>query len=137
MTIQELQDKLQGKPVEGYLWLSDAEKPHVYHGKPINFHVEENSNPFIVEGMLNAENTSYLIRYVDGKYYITETAVKADKDAEDKTFITSFNPALTLKIRQYWREKKDEFCQNMPVLQPAEWAFLGIEETNNTKEETK
>ena len=52
--------------------MSDATHPVVYNpARPIDITLDENDNPFVIEGELYdaSKGESITIRYADGKYY--------------------------------------------------------------------
>lgn len=56
-------------------------------------------------------------------------------EEEDKIsmryYIASFDKAPgRLVFKQYWKEIEDEFCENMKILCPAEFVFVGFEKKN-------
>lgn len=132
---------------EGYLWYSDKKSPEVFRGdKEICFELDDRKNPFVIEGNLwdREKRISIMIKYVDGRYIVRHTNVspkeingisELDLDYFDenaiatshKTFIAHRIGGVSgLKFLQYWRAEKDEFCEGMNVLQPAELVFIGF-----------
>ncbi|MDR3057356.1 MAG: TIGR04423 family type III CRISPR-associated protein, partial [Prevotella sp.] len=61
------------EPCEGYIWKSNSPNPVVYYNEPVTIELDENINPFIVEGYLYVKDKlSYTIKYVDGKYFVAK-----------------------------------------------------------------
>jgi len=120
---------------EGYLWLSNETKPHVYQNEPLEKVMLESVNPFIIEGNLLDKNNrkSYSIRFIDGNYIVNEFDLKElnEKYSEDsisKEYIPNRFPEKINKLyfREYWIPKKDEQCKGMEVLKPAMEVFTGF-----------
>jgi len=144
---------------EGYLWMSDSKSPTALKAiklRSLNLNksepeksvifddISDLSNPFIVEGQLycEAENKSYSIKYVDGKHHVIEYDLNNlpedwifDKVKDKREFISNRMKAKILKFRQYWKPEVDEFCEDMKVLQPAAFVFVGFEYESKIKEE--
>jgi CRISPR type III-associated protein (TIGR04423 family) len=123
---------------EGYLWLSDSKEPIVFDGKsPMNKNKKfaeinpfPSLNPFVIEGFLFlcANKESYSIKYVDGKYLVNRFIVTNDEKENSKAYLAHRMPEVDkLKFSQRWKSVKDEYCEGMEVLQPAEWIFTGLE----------
>jgi CRISPR type III-associated protein (TIGR04423 family) len=120
---------------QGYLWLSDSEKPVVFDGKSaMNKHDKfseisflSDSNPFIIEGFLYENNQSYSIKYADGKYIANKFTVSDDELEKSKSYIAHRMPTVDkLRFFQRWKPIKDEYCEGMKVLVPAELIFTGL-----------
>ncbi len=139
---------------EGYLWYSDKKIPEVFHGdKEIGVELDDNQNPFVIEGNLwdIEKSVSILIKYADGKHIVRRTLVspKEINGTNDnnlnfyeekvvatsrKTFIAHrINWVRELNFLQYWRTEKDDFCEGMNVLQPAELVFIGFKKEEEEK----
>ena len=138
------------KAYTGYLWMSDSDKPSVLNDSKLESlilnsstyetitynEINDSSNPFIIEGQLfcEKEKQSYSIKYVDGKHivvvydlnHIPDNWAKFE-DQDIKKFIPNRMTASKMVFHQYWEPKKDEFCQDMEVLQPAAFVFVGFE----------
>ncbi|MBO5699233.1 MAG: TIGR04423 family type III CRISPR-associated protein [Bacteroidaceae bacterium] len=123
--------KIEKAKYEGYLWMSDAQNPQVLEHVDFELEISDHENPFIVEGQLwdKEQARSISIKYVDGKYIYKEYTIKNEGQvmAEVKTFYSNRMDGKKLKFKQYWREEKNEMCENMLVLQPAELVFVGFE----------
>ena len=128
---------------EGYLWISDSEKPVQSQEEIIAMlnDITDNSNPFIIEGQLYGEkaNKSYSIKYVDGKHLVVEYILtELPKDYNEKSFIANrLENIAKIKFRQYWKAEADKLCEGMDVLVPAEYVFTGFEYSSNKEKEEK
>lgn len=123
---------------EGYIWLSDQEKPKVLQGETIDFSkpisigekeykfIEENHNPFIVEALLYAknENISVSVKHT-GKYQIHEidlnnlpenAVLEEYADNEEKQKLEylphRLNGIKKLNFKQLWVPEEDENCES-------------------------
>jgi len=116
---------------EGYLWWSDQPKPEVYlNDKPIRL-PEEGDNPFVIEGNLWCKDseTSYLIRFVDGKYMIYKFEMKdvaPQLVTVHKYLPNRINGIEKLVFKEVWREQAAPSCMGFNVLKPAFIAFVGF-----------
>ena len=134
---------------EGYLWMSDSEKPTVLKNekleslklvirdssRTITFNeISNTSNPFIVEGQLycKPESLSYSIKYVDGKHLVIEYDLKnAPAGFDEKRFIPNrMDDVSRLKFQLYWKVEPDEtgesLCEGMGTYVPAAYVFVGF-----------
>ena len=117
---------------EGYLWYSNAQSPQVIDKKEFELTIDDNHNPFIVEGQLcDVHNRhSISIKFVDGQYIIKEYDFTEDDfsnpEIEVKTFLSNRMEGKKLQFLQYWRAEKDPLCEHMEVLQSAELVFVGF-----------
>lgn len=127
-------DKIKNGTYQGYVWMSNAEKPEIIQGE-FDKSLDPLFNPFIIEGFLynESDGISYSIKYVDGNYLIIETKVDEEKYFESKEEFYA-NPKLQeqgikkLKFYREWVAVKDELCAgNMEVLQPGKLVFVGFE----------
>ena len=133
----------------GYYWMSDATDPVVLGDedgkKPMCIPQDlmdilrsPGANPFVIEAQLYSptHNLSIGIKYVDGRYVISGLQLPEDISAEHddnitlKRYVAHRMPGRKLLFLQYWREEEDQRCAGMPVLQPAEMAFVGFERIN-------
>ena len=119
----------------GYIWYSDQSKPDVKNGEDFKLEIKDDVNPFIIEGQLYDGKKSISIKFVDGKYLVKEYNLEELKglDMIEQTFYAHRMDNKKLKFKQYWRPQKDELCEDMGVLQPAELVFVGFK--INDKEE--
>ncbi|KAA6334231.1 hypothetical protein EZS27_017423, partial [termite gut metagenome] len=133
MNTRKLSDIIpKGRNYTGYLWMSDEQNPKTYCNQPIDKELErtDDQNPFIIEGQLYCEEKqlSYSIKYVDGKYFITKYDLNAlGNEFDKKKYIPNRIPACHIVFRQYWKQKADELCENMEVLIPGAFVFVGFE----------
>ncbi|KAA6329355.1 hypothetical protein EZS27_021834 [termite gut metagenome] len=134
MNAQKLSDIIPNdRNYTGYLWMSDEQTPKTYCNQPIDKELErtDNQNPFIIEGQLYCEEKqlSYNIKYVDGKYMVTAYNLETFKNEifDEKEYIPNRIPASHIIFKQYWKQKADELCENMEVLIPGAFVFVGFE----------
>lgn len=127
----------------GYCWMSDKTAPVVIEKEKIpsllkDALMDPGRNPFVVEAQLYfpAKRLSVATRYVDGNYVMDECTVPEciddiregrRDDITLKRYQAHRMPGKRLLFLQYWKEEKDLLCGGMPVLQPAEMAFIGFE----------
>ncbi len=123
---------------EGYLWWSNEESPDIYRGEPVKSRDKKTiwptntDNPFIVEGNLwnKKEETSYLIRFIDGEYLVYEFDMKnidPSKITRHKYLPNRMPGIEKLMFTEVWEEQSDPYCNNFNVLKPAFIAFVGFE----------
>lgn len=123
---------------QGYIWMSDADKPEVFFGskEQKDRGLTDGENPFVVEAQLIINKLSYSIKYIDGQYYIYQYAINDFYDeSASKTVgdivaeVLSYAPnkmpdsVLGVKFLRVWREEKAE---EFSALVPAELVFLGL-----------
>lgn len=138
-------------PYVGYYWMSDATDPVVLGDEDgqnpmcippdlMDTLRNPDANPFVIEAQLYSptHNLSIGIKYVDGKYVISSLQVPENLSAALgdnitlKRYVAHRMPGRKLLFLQYWKEEKDPLCAGMPVLQPAEMAFVGFERKNDS-----
>lgn len=131
--------KIEKSKYQGYLWYSDEKEPEIYQNRELEIDLNDQSNPFIIEGQLCDGKKSYSIKYVDGHYilktfqlnnYLNEDTVInkyqpnwSEKDKENSSVISQ------LIFIQYWHPAADKNCEDMKVLQPGESIFVGFNES--------
>ncbi len=129
--------KLEKTKYVGYIWMSDEPSPKVLKNEEFEYDFIDGENPFVVEGQLFNGEISFSIKYIDGKYIVNKYNVLENQSAgieySEQTYIANFDGVPGMQFRQYWREEPDKFCNNMKVLKPAEFVFVGF--TKNKKEE--
>ncbi|MCR9290709.1 MAG: TIGR04423 family type III CRISPR-associated protein [Bacteroidetes bacterium] len=116
---------------EGYLWYSDDKKPRILNGASVSESDLEDL-PFVVEGLLYAENEQVSIRItnIDGVYHIAKMTLsniskETQRFALDKS---KFPNETALRIYQHYEAKADPgLGDDWQVLQPAWFAFLGFQ----------
>jgi len=125
------------KSYTGYLWYSDKSTPMVFPPETLD-HSMFTQLPFILEGYLYSPEEGGIcvnIKNIDGDYLIYEARLKdVDQNKIERyTFLTSpvFENIGIKRFNaiQFWSAEKDEFCENMEVLQPAWIALEGFEYT--------
>lgn len=118
---------------EGYLWMSDMDKPTIIEGTlPLEDNLlKEAANPFIAEGFLynEAARLSYSLKYVDGQTRVYKYELE-DKDFEDddnvKEYYGNRMGDRRLKFREIWEPVPDAACEGMAVLQLRITVFIGF-----------
>jgi CRISPR type III-associated protein (TIGR04423 family) len=127
------------KKCEGYIWYSDKPQPEKIAEEQYSLELDESKNPFVVEGQIYSEDekSSYSIKYVDGKYIVIKYELgKLGEDYDEKPFIANrLKNVARIKFRQYWKQVKDDLCEGMTTLVPAEYVFVGFEFNDKEKEE--
>lgn len=126
----------------GYYWMSDTTDPVIVNGNlpEIISSLNPAENPFVIEANLfnQDDRMSYTIKFIDGNYVLTscqirEKLVDVESGIYDnitlKEYYANRMPGLILLFFQYWREQPDPLCAEMPVLHPAEMAFVGFKPT--------
>lgn len=117
---------------DGYLWWSNAQEPTVFKNESLPEWPGETDNPFIVEGNLfdPEDQLSYSIKFVDGEYIVNVFDLNEIKDADFifKSYLPNRFPTVINKLcfKEFWKPVPDEFCEDMPVLKPAEVVFIGF-----------
>lgn len=124
-------ETIEKSKYEGYLWYSNAQIPELLFGEEKEILLEDNKNPFVIEGWLTDGKKSIQIKYIDGKHLVKQYDLEALNGAgvlsEPKFYLPSFNGVSGLHFEQYWRPEVDVMCDDMQVLQPAEFVFVGFE----------
>lgn len=126
----QIKDINQNACYEGYLWVSDRQRPECFDGrKKLSEQINLDqfaSNPFIVEGFLYKDGTSISIKFVDGEYLVKEyTEVIVDED-KVQTYIPNRMGSNKLKFMQNWTLVPDVNCAGFDVLQPSDLIFVGF-----------
>lgn len=123
--------KIEKSKYSGYLWKSDQKAPEVIFEEEREFILDDKQNPFIVEGFLCNDETSYSIRYVDGKHLVSKFILsELPKEFTPQIYTPNFKKegVSGLKFRQYWKPERDDLCEGMEVLKPAQFVFVGFNE---------
>jgi CRISPR type III-associated protein (TIGR04423 family) len=122
--------KIEKSTYEGYLWYSDAAEPVLYDHKELDLAIDDNANPFIIEGQLYDcdKMKSISIKFVDGQYILKSYDVNSlDFNRENvKVFHSNRMGERKLKFLQYWEEKEDCLCEGMKLLTPSKQVFVGF-----------
>lgn len=117
---------------EGYIWYSDQAEPKVLNNEEFELKIDDDENPFIIEGQLYSPNKrlSISIKYIDGQYIIKEKEIKSGDfnsvNVQIKEFHSNRMNGKKLRFLQYWEEREDYLCASMKVLQPTEFIFVGF-----------
>lgn len=130
--------KIEKSKYQGYLWYSHKNEPDIIDNN-VEFELEisNTDNPFIIEGQLYDGTKSISIKFVDGKYIKKEYIVpEVDKKypkeyVQTKRYLANSRMFKDSKVtplycKQYWQPEKDQFCEDMYVLQPKEFVFVGF-----------
>ena len=125
--------KVEKSIYDGYLWFSDQQAPKILQNEEFELDIADNTNPFVIEGQLydHSKMVSTSIKYIDGKYIVLTKKVESSdfnrNDVEIKEFLPNRMSEISkLRFLQYWKATKDELCEGMEVLQPAELVFVGF-----------
>lgn len=118
--------KIEKNNYQGYIWMSDAQKPLVIDGE-YELEIADNAIPFVIEGMLATPDKSILIKYVDGKHLVKEFDLNSTAEYDVIEYAANRMEGVGgLIFRRYWREVSDSRCLDMNVLTPAEQVFVGF-----------
>jgi CRISPR type III-associated protein (TIGR04423 family) len=145
---------------EGYIWLSDANKPIIIeqfetHGDGINISFDgctatithescilmKNGEaikiPFIIEALFVVNNVSYQIKFVDGKYIVYSKNLDdvSDTNSTAITYLPNrFDDSVKgLNFCRLWEEKADPLCEGMNVLVPTVDLFVGFKKISHAE----
>lgn len=120
---------------QGYIWYSDATDPIVLDHEEFAAELDEQKNPFIIEGQLWNEtgHESIGIKYADGKYYVDRKTITAEDINKNKGDIETYiahrmSGVAGLKFLRCWEANPDDQCNGFEVLVPAGWAFIGFKQ---------
>lgn len=125
-------NEIKSRKYQGYIWLSDQEKPNVLHNESYDFSIHsETDNPFIVEALLYAddEQISVSVKHT-GKYHIHEIDLKKYSDenlVEVKYLPHRLNGFSKVNFKQLWLPEEDKNCQGMEVFKMKALVFTGFE----------
>ena len=125
-------DNIPSALYEGYLWMSDESEPIVLHNEPLNIALDNNKNPFCIEGFLldKTNRKSISIKFIDGEYLIYEYDISDIKDTADCILYLpnrmKDKGVQRLRFFQDWIAEPDLFSERMEVLKPAGLIFLGF-----------
>ncbi len=126
-----MEHRISKAKYEGYVWMSDQTAPQVIDGaEEKTLTLTDGENPFVAEGQLwdASQRRSVSIRYVDGRYIISETLVTEEQLKEPTV---SYIPHRLkgvegLKFLRIWKETPDSLCEDMPALQLQNSVFVGF-----------
>lgn len=136
----------KNKKYEGYIWMSDSEKPDVLKDEELKTDFTNVKNPFVIEAQLfNKESlTSYSIKFIDGKYHIKEFKLEEKDLVEPIHFVpksrletkSKSEIVKSLKFKQLWEVQKegDPLCEGMKTKVPTALVFIGFEYLNKEEE---
>lgn len=114
---------------QGYIWKSDQSQPDVIDGSFEGMDLTIPANPFILEARLFEmdKSISLSVQFIDGSYIFREWDVKTLPEGELQSFLPAFDNAPgNLLFFTAWREVEDCLCENMRVLEPSEFVFVGF-----------
>ena len=123
---------INAQKYEGYVWLSDAEKPIILPNSEFEFSkYTEQSNPFIIEALLfdKVNNKSIHIAHT-GKYHINEYDLKryTDENLVDVQYLPHrLKDINKVCFKQLWLPEKDENCNGFEVLKMKALIFTGFD----------
>lgn len=116
---------------EGYIWLSDQEKPEVIRNTTFDFNTIS-TNPFIIEGLLFDEINHKSIHIThDGTYSIVEYDLSVLKSNLVEQVKKEYLPHRLdgvdkVHFVQVWTEINDPLCNDLPVLTLQATVFCGF-----------
>lgn len=136
-----MKTKIEKDKYEGYLWYSNQNTPQVFQDDELELILDDETNPFIIEGQLCNQHFSYSIKYIDGHYWVKKYDLKnfVSTVKTTQSYLPNFKALdgqrkiQKLMFNQYWRPQVDENCEGMSVLQPTEFVFVGF---NYTEEQS-
>jgi len=124
---------------EGYVWMSDKEKPIVFQNEHVDVHPD--ANAFVVEALLwdAEEKRSVHIRHT-GQQMLTVYDLHDVKKSETRVTgrLNHYLPhridgVKRLRFLQTYEDVVDPACHGMKVSMPAELIFLGFVSTPQTE----
>ena len=129
----EIKDIDFGLCYEGYLWMSNENKPRVFSPAAVISRTPlETQNPFVVEGYLynKEQGVSISIKSPNGRPCAHRFLVNAaDFQSEDVTPVEYHAHRMDgnrLLFLRYWAAKPDGACLDMPVLTLDKMVFVGF-----------
>lgn len=120
-------NKIEKSKYTGYLWYSNKTKPEVFYNTDLEITIQDNENPFIVEGWLCDGGKSIYIKYVDGRHiikYFDLNELRTNALSVEKKYMPSFKDFEEMCFEQFWHPEKDDNCEAMSVLTPKEFVFV-------------
>ncbi len=114
---------------EGYIWMSDENKPKVLNNESFDFS-KIKTNPFIIEGLLysKTENISIHIQHA-GNYQIFEYHLNdyAKSNIVEKEYLPHrLEHVSKVKFKQIWLPEPDKICEGMEVMTLKSIVFCGF-----------
>lgn len=115
---------------EGYVWMSDQQKPIVLQDEAFDFS-KIKDNPFVIEALLycKEKNVSIMVKHTDkyiiNEYDLTELAEKSEI-TENEYLPHRVDGVSKLKFATIWRAEKDPLCENMESLKLKANVFTGF-----------
>ena len=133
MKINNISD-INAQNYEGYVWLSNADKPIILPKEEFDFSkYSEQNNPFIIEALLwDKKSKSITIRHT-GKYHINEFDLSkySDENLVDVQYLPHrLDRVEKVNFKQLWLPEEDENCEGMEVLKMKALVFTGFEPKN-------
>lgn len=125
----------EGHKYQGYLWLSGNNEPKVLNNEEIDDEakkcMDDNANPFIIEGQLYDGKFSYSIKYVDGEHRVKKYSLEED-EKNGITRVHHFKGNSRLKghnlvFHEVWEPVSDNLCCDMEVFEAKKVIFGGFE----------
>ncbi len=113
---------------QGYIWMSDQDKPEVIDGAFKGLSLAP-SNPFIIEARLfeTEKHMSYSVQFLGGVCHASVCNVEDLPQGDLLAYTPSFEKAPgKLLFLSVWAEECDPLCEGMPVLNPHEFVFVGF-----------
>lgn len=112
---------------EGYIWYSDKQSPElISKEEDFELQIDNNKNPFIVEGYLVDDERSISIKYVDGEYHVNETSLDKIDKSDERVYIGNKMDGRRLRFAQQWDETNDPLCEGLKIQTPGQLIFLGF-----------
>lgn len=118
--------KIEKSKYQGYLWYSDKATPRVLNNEDFELEINDNENPFIIEGQLFDGVNSISIKFVDGQYIVKSYDVQETERKNAQEYLPNRMKDKKLLFVQRWKEQQDDLCEGMQVLQPEELVFVGF-----------
>lgn len=132
------------KKYEGYVWMSDCDKPDVLRDELLKVDFSTIENPFVIEAQLFDKEslTSYSVKFIDGEYHIMKFKLEEKDLLEPIHFVpksrldTKSGKVKSLKFKQLWKvlEEGDPLCEGMKTKVPTALVFIGFDFYNKEEE---
>ena len=126
-----MEHRISKAKYEGYVWMSDQTAPQIFDDtEEQTLTLTDGENPFVAEGQLwdASQRRSVSIRYVDGRYIVSETQVTEEqlKEPAVNYMPHRIKGVTSLKFLRIWKEMTDPLCEDMPALQLQNSVFVGF-----------